>query len=218
MSHWFSVRTKLNSENAIRETAKKMGFMVLHNKDCRGYNGQKTNCDLVMKLPGEYDIGFQKQADGSYEIKADFWIDYISKYLSDPEILRKAEAVFNEKVGSKEWSYDDGNSYLNEAKISKFMNIYSCESTKELIKRQGLQYIETVQKDGSVVLETVGQGEGKTVTTITPNGKIRVEAEGYTGNTCSEATAFLRKLGISENEEMKPEYYNNEAPLLREGQ
>lgn len=54
----------------------------------------------------------------------------------------------------------------------------------------------------------------KVIVTITPEGKILVEAEGYTGNSCEEATKFLRSLGTVTEEQKKPEYY--EAPMLTE--
>mgnify|MGYP000984050146 CR=1 FL=1 len=54
----------------------------------------------------------------------------------------------------------------------------------------------------------------KIIVTISPDGKIRVEAEGYSGNSCEEATKFLKSLGKVVEENKKPEYY--EAPLLKE--
>lgn len=54
----------------------------------------------------------------------------------------------------------------------------------------------------------------KIIVTISPEGKIRVEAEGYSGNSCEEATNFLKSLGTVTEENKKPEFY--EAPLLQE--
>lgn len=54
----------------------------------------------------------------------------------------------------------------------------------------------------------------KIIVTISPIGKISVEAEGYTGNSCEEATKFLKALGTVTEEQKKPEYY--ETPLLEE--
>ena len=50
---------------------------------------------------------------------------------------------------------------------------------------------------------------------ITPDGQIQVEAFGFTGNSCTEATAFLRNLGTVQEEILKPEFY--ETSLLEEG-
>jgi hypothetical protein len=46
---------------------------------------------------------------------------------------------------------------------------------------------------------------------ITPNGLIEVEAKGYQGSSCEEATRFLKQLGAVSGEEKKPEYF--EEPL-----
>ncbi|HQA51097.1 MAG TPA: DUF2997 domain-containing protein [Syntrophomonadaceae bacterium] len=54
----------------------------------------------------------------------------------------------------------------------------------------------------------------KIIVTISPEGKIKVEAEGYTGNSCEEATKFLKSLGTVTEENKKPEYY--ETPQIQE--
>lgn len=55
----------------------------------------------------------------------------------------------------------------------------------------------------------------KIIVKILPDGSMKVEAEGYTGNSCEEATKFLKALGTIEGETQKPEYF--EAPLQTEG-
>jgi len=54
----------------------------------------------------------------------------------------------------------------------------------------------------------------KVIVTISPDGSIKVEAEGYKGNTCEQATAFLKQLGQVQGEEKKAEYF--ETPLQAE--
>jgi hypothetical protein len=41
-----------------------------------------------------------------------------------------------------------------------------------------------------------------------PNGTVKVEAVGYTGTSCEDATAFLKGLGTEVDKEYKPEYYD----------
>lgn len=55
----------------------------------------------------------------------------------------------------------------------------------------------------------------KIIVKILSDGSMKVEAEGYTGNSCEEATKFLKTLGDIESEAQKPEYF--EAPLQIEG-
>ncbi len=216
MSHWFSVKTKFNSVDAIKKAASQMGYMVVHNRKCRGYAGQETHCDLVLRLPGEYDVGFEKQEDGTYEIVADFWAYHVSDYLANADALKEAEKLFNEKIQSQEWSYTEAEAFMNEAKISKFMQAYNCAALEELVRMQGLQYIANTLADGTIVYETTGASpEGKVITTVNPAGDLKVEAEGFTGTSCTHATAFLQTLGIVDESENKPEYYI-EGELLKE--
>jgi acylphosphatase len=47
----------------------------------------------------------------------------------------------------------------------------------------------------------------KIIVKLLPDGSIKIEAEGYTGNTCQEATRFLERIGTVSGENIKPEYY-----------
>lgn len=154
MSHWFSVETKFDSAEAIKKTANSMGFQVRHNQKCRGYNGQIKECDLVMKLPGQYDVGFEKQSDGSYTVVADFWQNYVSKYLADPVVLKKAEEMY--PAIAEEQGYEAGQAYLANAKMSKFTKQYGCFLVEEIAQAQGLSYTQVVTEDGSIRMELTG--------------------------------------------------------------
>ena len=49
----------------------------------------------------------------------------------------------------------------------------------------------------------------KTITiTVAPDGKTKVETQGYTGSACREASKFIEAaLGLKTAEQFKPEYY-----------
>lgn len=55
----------------------------------------------------------------------------------------------------------------------------------------------------------------KIIVKILPDGSMKVEAEGYAGSSCEEATKFLKALGTVESETQKSEYF--ETPLQTEG-
>lgn len=154
MSHWFSVKTKFTSISAISNAATKLGFPLRYRAICRGYNGHKQKCDMVLNLPGEYDLGFIQQEDGSYGVSADFWSSHISDWLSNPAILQKAEQAAAEM--NKEGKYNEAQALLAEAKISKFMQAYNRFAVQELTEAEGLQYMESILEDGTVVLELTG--------------------------------------------------------------
>ena len=47
---------------------------------------------------------------------------------------------------------------------------------------------------------------------ISPSGESRVEAHGYSGNSCRVATkAFENALGSKSSETLKPEFYQTES-------
>lgn len=50
----------------------------------------------------------------------------------------------------------------------------------------------------------------RVIVKLNTDGTIKVEAEGYTGSTCEQATAFLENLGIVGGEEKKSEYYDTQ--------
>ena len=57
--------------------------------------------------------------------------------------------------------------------------------------------------------------EDKTVTiTISKDGAITVDAEGFTGQSCEEATAFLDKLFQKNSTEYKKSFYELETNHL----
>jgi hypothetical protein len=156
MSHWFKVKTHFTSEKAIKKTANSLNFPIRHNQLCRGYGRNTTKCDLVMKLPGQYDVGFQKQQDGSYELVADFWSDHISEYLANPDVLEYAKNKRKDLI--EQGKFDKAEEVINQAKISKFMQAYNLYAVEELAQMQGLQYIENRLEDGTILLELTGEG------------------------------------------------------------
>lgn len=155
MSHWFSVETHFRSKTAIEKAAAEMGYQIRHRQQCRGYNGQIRECDLVMKLHGGYDLGFNKQPDGSYAVVADFWSDYISQYLADPEVLAKALDQYPNIVQEK--GYDEAQQWLANAKMSLFTKKYAYYMVEEIAQSQGLQYTKVPTEDGSIKLELTGE-------------------------------------------------------------
>lgn len=138
MSHWTKIKVKIDSETAIIKAANELGYLVKKNSICRGYQGNTTKCDLVLVLPGEYDLGFIKNENtGEYEIIADFWQNHLSQYLGNEKLINKAT---NEEE-------------KNIAKIAKFMQKYSIARTEEILLEQGLSYIMHETPEGEVVFE-----------------------------------------------------------------
>ena len=136
MSHFFRLKTEFKDAGLIRRAAQKLGFPVETNDLCKGYNGIETRCDLVVKLPSSYDLGFHQTAQG-YEVEADFFSNYISQYLGteDPNV-------------AKEIGYEN-------ACICKFTDAYNRELIEQMAMNQGYMVTESTMEDGSIQLELV---------------------------------------------------------------
>lgn len=79
MSHFSKINAQISDEQALQAATKKMGFNLIENGSCRYYYGTKT-ADLVVKLPGRYDVALDKNSD-SYSLKADLWGGDVEKYV-----------------------------------------------------------------------------------------------------------------------------------------
>ncbi|MDX2271511.1 MAG: DUF1257 domain-containing protein [Cyanobacteriota bacterium] len=73
MSHFSTLRTKITDAQILQQSLRDLGFTVKQNADVRGYNGQRVRSDIVAMLEGDYDLGWSKNPDGSYDLIADLW-------------------------------------------------------------------------------------------------------------------------------------------------
>lgn len=73
MSHFSTLRTKISDVAILKSSLSDLGIQTQTNADVRGYNGQRLRADLVAVLDGEYDLGWSRNADGSYDLIADLW-------------------------------------------------------------------------------------------------------------------------------------------------
>lgn len=73
MSHFSTLRTKISEAEILTASLRDLGISVKTNADVRGYNGQRVRADLVAVLEGEYDLGWSRNSDGTYDLIADLW-------------------------------------------------------------------------------------------------------------------------------------------------
>lgn len=78
MSHLTSVHTQLKDRAAIEAACKALGWTIYEHRRNRYYRGDAEMCDFVAEfgdaepsLTHTYNIGFQRQPDGTYRILAD---------------------------------------------------------------------------------------------------------------------------------------------------
>jgi len=73
MSHFSTLRTKVADAEILKASLRDLGITVKSEADVRGYNGQRVRADLVAVLEGEYDLGWSRNSDGSFDLIADLW-------------------------------------------------------------------------------------------------------------------------------------------------
>ncbi|MFM6817783.1 MAG: DUF1257 domain-containing protein [Dolichospermum sp.] len=56
----------------LLQVLQELGYQVEQNTQVRGYMGDKTNAEYVIRQANGYDLGFRQQ-EGIYELVADFW-------------------------------------------------------------------------------------------------------------------------------------------------
>lgn len=75
MSHFTELKTNLTNERILKQALEKMGFQIESAEEgvkVRGYFGETLNADFKVLTRTHYDIGFKKNAQGNYELVADW--------------------------------------------------------------------------------------------------------------------------------------------------
>lgn len=73
MSHFSTLRSKLTDAEILKASLRDLGMTVKTNADVRGLCNQAIPADIVVVLDGDCDLGWSRNADGSFAIVADVW-------------------------------------------------------------------------------------------------------------------------------------------------
>ncbi|MCS6959685.1 MAG: DUF1257 domain-containing protein [Pseudanabaenaceae cyanobacterium SKYGB_i_bin29] len=73
MSHFSTLRTKVSNAEILKQSLRDLGLTVKTDADVRGYNGQRLRADIVAVLEGDYDLGWTRNSDGTFDLIADLW-------------------------------------------------------------------------------------------------------------------------------------------------
>lgn len=73
MSHFSTLRTKITDAEILKSSLCDLGVSIKTEANIRGYNGQNVRADIVAVLEGDYDIGWSRNSDGSFDLIADLW-------------------------------------------------------------------------------------------------------------------------------------------------
>ena len=75
MSHFSQVQTIIRDQVLLEESLRQLQFEFQSAKEVtiRGYQGNTECAQVVIDTGSRYDIGFQRQEDGSFAVSADWW-------------------------------------------------------------------------------------------------------------------------------------------------
>ena len=75
MSHFTQVQTVIRDQAVLEEALRQLHyqFQAGERVPIRGYQGNQESGEVVVDTGSDYDIGFQRQADQSFAVCADWW-------------------------------------------------------------------------------------------------------------------------------------------------
>lgn len=72
MSHFTTIQVQIKNGNILQEVLQELGYQVECNTYVRGYQGDRTTAEYVIRQNNGYDLGFRLNGE-NYEVVADFW-------------------------------------------------------------------------------------------------------------------------------------------------
>ncbi len=72
MSHFTTIKVQIADGEVLHNSLSDLGYAVEQQAMVRGYQGNKTQADYVIRQANGYDLGFRRGSQG-YELVADFW-------------------------------------------------------------------------------------------------------------------------------------------------
>lgn len=72
MSHFSTIKVEIKNGEILHQVLQELGYKVERNVAVRGYQGDTTQAEYVVRQPNRYDLGFRRNGD-NYELVADFW-------------------------------------------------------------------------------------------------------------------------------------------------
>ncbi len=73
MSHFTTIKVELKNGEVLGQALRELGYKVEQNGVVRGYQGDKTEAEYVIRRSNGYDLGFRRDGDDHYVLVADFW-------------------------------------------------------------------------------------------------------------------------------------------------
>ena len=123
MSHFTSVKTKIKNMSMLRRILKELGYEYTEAEEGQkvkvlGYQGQKTDADLVIHASKTYEIGVKQTAEGMVFV-ADWWGVETTRGVSEEDFVnqitqRYAYHTVKEAVSAKGYTVQEEEVEENE--------------------------------------------------------------------------------------------------------
>lgn len=72
MSHFTTIQVEIKQGEILHQVLQELGYQVEYNTHVRGYMGDSTQAEYVIRQDNGYDLGFRQEGE-NYELVADFW-------------------------------------------------------------------------------------------------------------------------------------------------
>jgi hypothetical protein len=72
VSHVTRLKTKIQDGQALLRCLAAMGYQIAKGRTIRTYGGTQA-VDIAVRMPEGYEVGFSRNAEGTYDIVADWW-------------------------------------------------------------------------------------------------------------------------------------------------
>ncbi len=94
MSHFTSVKTKMKNLSLLKRVLKELGYEYTEAEEgqkvqVRGYQGQKTDAEIVIHASKTYDIGVKVDQDGSVSFVSDWWGVETTRGVSEEDFVNQ---------------------------------------------------------------------------------------------------------------------------------
>ena len=72
MSSFTTIKTEIHEEKTLRDVIDQLGYVILENKELKGYGETYSTVDFQVVVPNGHNIGFRK-VDRTYQMISDHW-------------------------------------------------------------------------------------------------------------------------------------------------
>jgi len=138
MSHLTTVKTEIRSVEALREACTALGLTLQEGGRVRFYEGESDPVDFYVQLPGRYDLGFMRQADGTYGFVAD-------------------EELIGGRSGTDDYGRGDPGRQILGEDCRRLKREYSYAVLQAEARRKGLQIRRQDQPNGHIKVVLTGR-------------------------------------------------------------